>query len=164
MTSTLFTNLQIIDGSGAAPFAGQVLVEGNRIKAVGRGGETLASDGAEVIDGQGATLMPGLVEAHAHISFCNTPSLEGLGDIPPEEHTLQTMKFAKVMLDQGFTALFSAATAKQRLDIVIRNAIDAGEIPGPRLRAASLELTVTGGLGDAQICSLLLSYFQWMAY
>jgi imidazolonepropionase-like amidohydrolase len=150
MASTLFTNLQIIDGSGAAPFAGQVLVEGNRIKAVGRGGENLASDGAEVIDGQGATLMPGLVEAHAHISFCNTPSLEGLGDIPPEEHTLQTMKFAKVMLDQGFTALFSAATAKQRLDIVIRNAIDAGEIPGPRLRAASLELTVTGGLGDVR--------------
>jgi imidazolonepropionase-like amidohydrolase len=150
MASTLFTNLQIIDGSGAAPFAGQVLVEGNRIKAVGRGGENLASDGAEVIDGQGATLMPGLVEAHAHISFCDTPSLEGLGDIPPEEHTLQTMKFAKVMLDQGFTALFSAATAKQRLDIVIRNAIDAGEIPGPRLRAASLELTVTGGLGDVR--------------
>ena len=151
MASTLFTNLQIIDGSGAAPFAGQVLVEGNRIKAVGRGGgENLVGDGAEVIDGQGTTLMPGLVEAHAHISFCNTPSLEGLGDIPPEEHTLQTMKFAKVMLDQGFTALFSAATAKQRLDIVIRNAINAGEIPGPRLRAASLELTVTGGLGDVR--------------
>jgi hypothetical protein len=61
MASTLFTNLQIIDGSGAAPFAGQVLVEGNRIKAGARGGENLASDGAEVIDGQGATLMPGLV-------------------------------------------------------------------------------------------------------
>ena len=94
--------------------------------------------------------MPGLIEAHGHISFCDTPTLEGLGDIPPEEHTLKTMKYAKVMLDQGFTAIFSAAAAKPRLDVVIRNAIDAGEIPGPRMRAASPELTVTGGLGDVR--------------
>src|SRR5262249_23754924 len=62
----------------------------------------------------------------------------------------KTMKYAKVMLDQGFTAIFSAAAAKARLDVVIRDAIDAGEIPGPRMRAASPELTVTGGLGDVR--------------
>jgi imidazolonepropionase-like amidohydrolase len=94
--------------------------------------------------------MPGLVEAHAHISFCDTPDLESLGDIPPEEHTLKTMKYARKMLDQGFTALFSAAAAKARLDVVIRNAIDDGDIVGPRMRAASPELTVTGGLGDVR--------------
>ena len=148
--SILFTSVQVIDGSGAAPFAGEVLVEGNRIKAVARDGKTLARDGARVIDGGGRTLMPGLVEAHAHISFCDTPDLESLGDIPPEEHTLKTMRYARKMLDQGFTALFSAAAAKARLDVVIRNAIDAGEIPGPRMRAASPELTVTGGLGDVR--------------
>ena len=47
-----------------------------------------------------------------------TPDLEGLGYIPPEEHTLKTMKNAKMMLDQGFTAIFSAASAKARLDVV----------------------------------------------
>ena len=149
MAATLFTNVEIIDGDGGPRFSGQVLVEGNRIKQVGRDGP-IEADGATVVDGGGATLMPGLVEAHAHISFCDTPTLEGLGDLPPEEHTLETMKYARKMLDQGFTALFSAATAKERLDVVIRNAIDAGDIPGPRMRAASLELTVTGGLGDVR--------------
>ncbi len=149
MPSTLFTNVRIIDGSGEAPFAGQVLVQGNRIKSVVREG-SVDANGAVVVDGGGQTLMPGLVEAHAHISFCDTATLEALGDIPPEEHTLQTMKYAKKMLDQGFTALFSAAAAKPRVDVVIRNAIDAGDIPGPRMRAASPELTVTGGLGDVR--------------
>ncbi len=149
MANTLFTNVRIIDGTGEAPFAGEVLVQGNRIKSVYRDGKVEAS-GAVVVDGGGQTLMPGLVEAHAHISFCDTATLEALGDIPPEEHTLQTMKYAKKMLDQGFTAIFSAAAAKARVDVVIRNAIDAGDIPGPRMKAASPELTVTGGLGDVR--------------
>jgi cytosine/adenosine deaminase-related metal-dependent hydrolase len=88
MARTLFTNVTVIDGSGVEPFAGEVLVDGNRIKSVARGRGTIASDGAERVDGAGTTLMPGLVEAHAHISFANTPDLASLGDIPPEEHTL----------------------------------------------------------------------------
>jgi imidazolonepropionase-like amidohydrolase len=150
MDRTLFTNVTVLDCTGAQPYAGEVLVQGNRIKQVGKSGKGLPRQGARVVDGGGATLMPGLIEAHGHISFCDTSTLEGLGDIPPEEHTLKTMKYAKVMLDQGFTAVFSAAAAKARLDVVIRDAIDAGEIPGPRLRAASPELTVTGGLGDVR--------------
>src|SRR5215468_2333911 len=150
MDRTLFTNVSVLDCTGAQPFAGEVLVEGNRIKQVGKSGKGLTRDDARVVDGGGATLMPGLIESHGHISFCDVSSLEALGDIPPEEHTLKTMKYAKVMLDHGFTAIFSAAAAKPRLDVVIRNAIEEGEIPGPRLRAASPELTVTGGLGDVR--------------
>jgi imidazolonepropionase-like amidohydrolase len=150
MGRTLFTDVNILDCTGAQPYAGEVLIEGNRIKQIAKAGKKLPRDGAHTVDGGGATLMPGLIESHGHISFCDTSTLEGLGDIPPEEHTLKTMKYAKVMLDQGFTAIFSAAAAKARLDVVIRNAIDAGEIPGPRMRAASPELTVTGGLGDVR--------------
>ncbi len=149
MPDTLFKNVRVIDGTGAKPFTGEVLVQGNRIKTVARDGG-ITAENAVTVDGGGQTLMPGLIESHAHISFCDTATLEALGDIPPEEHTLQSMKFAKKMLDQGFTALFSAAAAKARLDVVIRNAIDAGDIPGPRMRAASPELTVTGGLGDVR--------------
>ncbi len=153
MAATLFTNVRVIDGDGNQPFTGEVLVEGNRIKQVAKTSEEvekIKAPEARVVDGGGQTLMPGLIEPHAHISFCNTADLETLGDLPPEEHTLETMKFAKVMLDQGFTSLFSAAAAKARLDVVIRNAIDAGDIPGPRMRAASPELTPTSGLGDVR--------------
>ncbi len=152
MTDTLFRNVQVIDGSGTAPFAGDVLVEGNRIKGISRTPGVLPTTaGAVVVDGDGATLMPGLVEAHAHPSFANTPSMPALGDIPPEEHTLITMKFVRLLLDHGFTSINCAAAAKPRVDIVIRNAINAGDIPGPRMLAASPEMTVTGGLGDVRL-------------
>jgi imidazolonepropionase-like amidohydrolase len=151
MTRLLFTDVAVLDGSGADPFPGQVLVDGNRIVAVARSGESLPAEGAERVDGGGATLMPGLVEAHCHISFANTADLESLGNIPPEEHTLLAAKHAKLMLDQGFTSINSAAAAKPRLDVVIRNAINAGDIPGPRMLAATPEMTVSGGLGDVRL-------------
>jgi len=152
MTDTVFRNVLVIDGSGAAPFTADVLVAGNRIKGIGRQpGTVRAAPDATVVDGGGATLMPGLVEAHAHPSFANTPSMPALGDIPPEEHTLITMKFVRLLLDHGFTSINCAAAAKPRVDIVIRNAINAGDIPGPRMLAASPEMTVTGGLGDVRL-------------
>jgi imidazolonepropionase-like amidohydrolase len=151
MSNTVFTNVRILDGSGEQPYSGEVLIQGNRIKAIARGNDKVARDNAEVIDASGTTLMPGLVESHAHISFTDVSSLEALGFIPPEEHTLMAMKNAKKMLDQGFTSLNSAAAAKPRLDVVIRNAINAGDIPGPRMLAATPELTVSGGLGDVRL-------------
>jgi imidazolonepropionase-like amidohydrolase len=151
MTKVLFRNVNVLDCTGTPPFTGQVLVEGNRIKAVAPQGTPLVSDGAHVVDGGGATLMPGLVEAHSHLTFLDTADLESLGFVPPEEHTLRTAKNARKLLEQGFTACNSAASAKARLDVVIRNAIDSGDIPGPRTRAASPELATTAGLGDVRL-------------
>jgi hypothetical protein len=70
------------------------------------------------------------------------------GDVPPEEHTLLTLHHARVVLEAGFTSCLSGGSAKPRLDIVVRNEINAGDAPGPRLLAASPELTKTGNLGD----------------
>lgn len=145
---TLFSDVRVLDATGRLPFAADVLVEGNRITAIDTPGRLQVLDGAQVIACAGATLMPGLVEPHAHLSFADQASPQALSTIPPEEHTLLTAKHARLYLDQGFTSCFSAAATKPRLDVVIRNAIDAGEIPGPRLLAASVQLTVTGGLGD----------------
>lgn len=147
MTPQLFTNVRIFDGEGTEPFPGEVLVAGNRIKTVAKNGR-IARNGAEVVDGGGNTLMPGLTEAHAHISYTNCARLRDIGDVPPEEHVLITAEHAKLMLDCGFTSLYSAAASKPRMDIVVRNAINAGKIPGPRMRAASPEIVSTGGLGD----------------
>ena len=65
----LFRNVMIFDGSGEGLFPGEVLVEGNRIAAVGRRGHPVTATSATVIDGGGATLMPGLIEPHAHLTF-----------------------------------------------------------------------------------------------
>jgi imidazolonepropionase-like amidohydrolase len=151
MAKILFKNVNVLDCTGAPPFAGQVLVEGNRIKAVAPQGTPIAADGAQAVDGGGATLMPGLIESHSHLTFLDTPDLEGLGFVPPEEHTLRSIRNARKMLDQGFTGCNSAASAKARLDVVVRNAINAGEFPGPRTLAASPELATTAGLGDVRL-------------
>jgi imidazolonepropionase-like amidohydrolase len=151
MNATLFGNVRILDCTGAPPFAGSVLVEGDRISAVVPAGVAFAAGNATRVDGRGATLMPGLIEAHSHLTFTDVAQSVELGFIPPEEHTLKTAQNARRMLDAGFTSCFSAAAAKPRLDVVLRNAIDGGAFPGPRMLAASPEMTVPAGLGDVRL-------------
>ncbi len=148
MAKIVITGAKIWDASGAAPFEGDVLVEGNRIRAVSRAPGQMAQADAQVIDGRGLFLMPGMVEGHGHLSFDNFTATEDLIRPPPEEHTLLTASVAKRLLDQGFTSVWSASEAKLRLAVAVRNEIDAGRLPGPRIRAGSLEITVTGGMGD----------------
>lgn len=148
MARILFRNCRVWDASGVPAFPADVLVDGRRIRAVATPVGQLEAPGAEVIDAKGMTLMPGMVEGHAHISFINGARPTDLGDTPPEEHTLIAARNARLLLDHGFTGAYSAASAKLRLDVVIRNAIEAGDLPGPRLKACGPEITVTGGLGD----------------
>jgi imidazolonepropionase-like amidohydrolase len=145
---TLFTNVRILDGTGQNPYSGSVLVEGNRIRQVGRSNAAMAPGSATVIDGAGATLMPGMCEAHTHFSWNDSATLSGIQSMPVEEHVLWCTTVAKKYLHSGFTSCLGAACAKPRLDVVIRNAINSGQIPGPRYLAASQEITVPGGLGD----------------
>ncbi len=145
--TTVFKNVNIFDGTGVASFPGTVVVEGNRIKSVRKDGAGKIK-GATVIDGDGRTLMPGMIDGHLHLSWNNAPTLEAIMWMPVEEHVLVCIASAKTALDAGFTAGLGAAAAKPRLDVVIRNAINAGAVPGPRYLAASPEFTTIGGLGD----------------
>ena len=154
MADTLFTNVRILDGTGANPYSGSVLVQGKRIRQVVRSAGAISSISAQVIDGAGATLMPGMCEAHTHFSWNNSATLAGIQSMPLEEHVLWCAKVAKQYLQAGFTSCVGAACAKPRLDVVIRNAIKSGQIPGPRYLAASQEITVPGGLGDETLSHL----------
>jgi imidazolonepropionase-like amidohydrolase len=148
----VFTNVRVLDGSGEYPFTGEVTVQGNRIRSVTRGSSRVGgagADGQTVIDGMGATLMPGMCDAHLHLSWNNAPGIDPIQMMPPEEHTLVTAEMAKVVLDAGFTMGRGAAAAKPRLDVVVRNFINEGRIPGPRYTAAGPEITTVGGLGDS---------------
>src|SRR6202012_808503 len=78
MSKTMIVGARIWDASGAAPFDGDVLVEGNRVRAVSRVSGQMSQSGCQVIDAAGKFLMPGLVEGHAHLSFESVTSTEDL--------------------------------------------------------------------------------------
>ena len=140
--ATLFTNVRVLDSTGRAPFPGEVLVEGERITAVGGPGE-LARSAADVVDGRGGTLMSGLCDAHTHFSWCNSADLGGLAAMPLDEHALFCVESARTYLDCGYTMCVGASSAKPRLDVLMRDAIDSGRFAGPRLRACCMEIAVS---------------------
>ncbi|WP_439134062.1 amidohydrolase family protein [Pseudomaricurvus sp.] len=149
METTLITNATIFDGTGKPPFTGSLLIEDNRIKSITEAGSTAAEVKPDVvIDGSDKFLMPGMTEGHAHLSFDAFTCTEDLMAPTPEEHAFLTARVAKTLLDQGFTSAYGASEAKLRLGVAVRNEVEAGRLPGPRIRAGSIEITVTGGLGD----------------
>ncbi|MBX9963683.1 MAG: amidohydrolase family protein [Burkholderiales bacterium] len=135
------------EGGEQPAFPADVLIRGRRIEKVHPTQLRDVKD-ARCLDIGGHTVIPGLVEGHAHLPFAHKANIADTGDIPPEEHTLLTLLHARKVLDAGFTSCLSGGSAKPRLDIAVRDFINAGHAPGPRLLAASPELTNTGNLGD----------------
>jgi imidazolonepropionase-like amidohydrolase len=148
MAKTIISGGRIFDASGTAPYEGDVVVDNGRIAAVSRTPGQISRTGCDVIDAKGLFLMPGMTEGHAHLSFEGVAMPDDLVKPPPEEHTLLTARVAKKLFDQGFTSAYGASEAKLRLGVAVRNEVDAGRLPGPRIRAGSLEISVTGGMGD----------------
>ena len=128
---------------------GEVLVEGERIVAAGTVVEHPA--GAETIDLGDTTLMPGLIDAHVHL-FLHPGTGENLQTVEESvpERTIQATLSAKADLMAGFTAERDMGTeGAGPADTAVRNAIDAGEIPGPRLRISGNAISILGGHEDA---------------
>lgn len=139
-TPIVFTNVRIFDGSGAPPFPGEARIEGQRIVQVAQGTEHVSRAGARVLDGGGGVLTPGLIEAHAHLTWPSSvekfvPAMQ----LPIEELTLTAARNARILLDHGFTSAYSAGSLGRRVEVVLKEQIDSGGMPGPRLVASSVE-------------------------
>jgi imidazolonepropionase-like amidohydrolase len=142
MRATIFTNVRIFDATGTSPFAGEVVVEAERITAVRRQGEPESAPMPDAvrIDGRGATLMPGLVEAHAHLTWPSSVErfVPGMS-LPPDDLALNAARNARILLDHGFTSAYSGGALGKGIEVALKAAIDSGGMPGPRLIASSIE-------------------------
>ena len=148
----LFVNGGVFDGTGAPPVPADVVVRGDRIESVRVGGGTAIEADDQVVDCTGATVMPGMVESHAHLTFPSAvghidPSFNPPLDVSffrhmptPDEHLEIAKRNAKILLDHGFTSAYSAGSLTPvPTEVVLRDQIAAGAAVGPRMRAASFE-------------------------
>ncbi|BCY12674.1 amidohydrolase family protein [Actinoplanes sp. L3-i22] len=152
MARTVFTNGLVFDGSGSAPAPGEVVVEGDRVTEVRSGWRDEHETGDVLVDATGCTVMPGMIESHCHLTF---PSAVGHIDPsfnPPldvsffhhieglESELARAERNARILLDHGFTSAYSAGSLlPMPVEVILRDKIKAGVVPGPRMRAASME-------------------------
>ncbi|MET0365657.1 MAG: amidohydrolase family protein [Sphingobium sp.] len=148
MATTLIANAMIFDGTGAHPFAGDLGIEGKRITSVTPAGIRPRAAADRVIEANGQFLMPGMTEGHTHLSFENVCRTEDLITPSPETQVFTAARGAKALIDAGFTSAYGASEAKLRLAVAVRDEVNAGRLPGPRIRAGGLEISVTGAMGD----------------
>jgi imidazolonepropionase-like amidohydrolase len=128
--------------------SGAVWISGNVIRYAGaaRGLPATPAD-AEVIDLAGRFVMPGMTETHAHLSFADASPF-AIGATSVEDATITAVRNAALMLSAGFTAAISFGST-YRIDVALREAINAGRIPGPRLLAAGRDLGATASNVDS---------------
>lgn len=138
---TLITNVSVWDGMAESAIAADVLIEDNIIKEVKAG--ISAPDGATVIDGKGGTLIPGLIDMHAHLAI-QEGMLVGRDGYDQMAMGARTGKDMMGYLDQGFT---TARDAGGNI-LGIAKAVNNGLIPGPRLFPSGAFLSQTGGHAD----------------
>jgi imidazolonepropionase-like amidohydrolase len=139
---------RLLDGRGGVIAPALVFVVGDRIAEVGS--DLGIPVGAQVIDLGGATLLPGLIDLHTHLC--------GKYDVHWEDELIKTTPAfaalwgahnANVTLLAGFTTVRDMGTSWPYVDVELRNAINAGAVPGPRMFVAGAYLSSTGGAGDA---------------
>jgi imidazolonepropionase-like amidohydrolase len=135
--------------SGKLVDNGVVVVSGTRIQAVGS--KAKIPDGAKIIDLGDATLLPGIIDAHVHLSNESSPNwyhdwYDGIMRFPAEQ-ALYGAHYAKATLEAGITTVRDVGSSDY-ISLGLRNAINAGVIPGPRMLVSNYAIGSTGGHAD----------------
>lgn len=155
MTTRIFKGATVIDGTGADPAVGVVVVEGEKIAFVGRESDVAAdvSARAEVFDVAGKYLTPGLMNHHEHLDNRRqrTPFQFRAG-LPPVTLALRGIRNAVLSLVEGVTTIRDLG-GKGQSGIHLRDAVNDGQFPGPRIFACGSPLAMTAGHAW-QICRI----------
>jgi imidazolonepropionase-like amidohydrolase len=147
----IFTCDLLIDGIGDTPVEdGMVVVEDSRVAYAGAERTDVLEryPDAELRDLKGMTLMPGMIDVHVHLSLDGNPTyFQSMITETPALCAIKAVKKVRRIMESGFTTI-RALGDKGQIDIAVKQAIKAEEIPGPRLLASGNAITMTGGHGD----------------
>jgi imidazolonepropionase-like amidohydrolase len=138
----------LVDGLGGEPVEGGVVsFEGDRLVYAGPASGASLSRDDETIDVSGHTVLPGLIDAHVHHVYSRYRNIGELDRLPLEGSTVKAIANARLFLEAGFTTVRDVGT-RGNIAVAIRDAVEDGVIPGPRVIASGQIVCTTGGLAD----------------
>src|SRR6266853_5709284 len=127
-----------------------IVIEGDKIARIAPSSEIMAATGDTTVDLPDATVLPGLIDMHTHLTFeLSSLSYEGL-KISTAREALHGARNARRTLEAGFTTVRNLG-AKDYADIALRDAINDGDVIGPRMVASGPALGITGGHCDENL-------------
>jgi len=144
VTSVIY-HARLIDGTGAVHERATLVVRGSKISAVGPSRTLTIPKGARRINGRGLTILPGLIDCHVHL--CLGGEADVVGALESEHPSLTLLKsasYAKATLDAGFTTVRDVG-ARDHSIFALKQAVDSGLLPGPRIIGAGLAICMIGG-------------------